>query len=368
VPGRVLFREDFFERVIDVNWESEPKVYWVAGTGHPNIVNGMPGDNHGYALTSEDGKHWKGIDLFKTNGQGIGPLYTGCWLREGLQEGNHPVWMMAGGTSETVCSSCACYTDTGTDFNIANRTVFDERHACDSTDSASNLIFVGSHFTFPDFHKDFFRSPNGRQWQPKSYHGGEGGGGENGGGEEAFAALSAAPNSSFSPVAHFVSADPADPKSPLIPVRRSLLMPTPLAAEGSGGDKKADQIVFQGSTHIASGKVKKGPFSGKKISVEIKPYHSPPEGGAHGDATVEVKVVGDDKTEPKTINTGVARSIAVGYGYYTFVVGGSSGSVPNRGQRTTLAWSEDGVQWKKVEMGLHSQVNPICVGPRPKKA
>lgn len=142
----------------------------------------------------------------------------------------------------------------------------------------------------------------------------------------------------------------------------------PLAAEGSGGGKKADQIVFQPATSVAAGKVKKGPYKGKTISIEIDPYHHYPDGGDHGDSTVKVTVVGDEKTKPVTANTGIARSIVVGYGYYVFVVGGSSGDVPNQGQKTTLAWSEDGVQWKKMEFGLHSQVNVVCVGPRPKKS
>jgi len=353
MPGDVLFKEDFFQRVVDVNWETEPKVYWVAGTGCVNITNGIPTDNRGFACTSEDGKHWKGTDLYRPNGQGIGPLYGGCWLREGLQEGNHPVWMMMGGTSRTQCGSCACYTDTGTDFPVDNKTVFDERHACEgAVIDAGNQIFIQSQFNFPDWHSDTFRSPNGREWQPKNYHG-----------STSTAVRTAEIESGFgiSPAARFVTG----PDSRLVPVQRQLLVPAPMAAPGSGGDKQGDKIIFRdGLRNVAAGKVKKGKFKGQTISVEIKPYHYFPEGGDHGDATVEVKVVGDNTVEPQIVNTGVTRSIAIGYGYYVFVVGGGSGT---GSATTTLAWSEDGLQWKKVTMGQHNQVNPICVGPRPKK-
>jgi hypothetical protein len=331
VSDQTLFKEDFFERVVDVNWESEPKVYWVCGTGAPLIVNGMiMGDNHGWAFTSGDGKHWSGTDLFKHDGQGIGALYTGCWLREGLEEGNAPVWMMAGGTSKTVCASCASYTTTGTDYSADDRTVFDDRHACDFTIfGGGSSITVISQFDFPDWHTDRFNSSNGRTWSPKKYHGDDADG-------FAAAATGVAPIFGYSPVAHFVSADPADPKSLLVPINRPLLTPMPTAG-GSGGSKKADKMIFNPSTHYAAGKVKKGPFKGKTISVEIKPYHNPPGGGAHGDSTVEVTVIGgDEQEEPQTASTGITRTIAIGYGYYTFVIGGSSG-----GGSSTVAWEED---------------------------
>jgi hypothetical protein len=135
--------------------------------------------------------------------------------------------------------------------------------------------------------------------------------------------------------------------------------------------KRADEIVFKNTGVFATGKVRKGPFRGKQLTIQIDPYHYPSGGGAHGDHTV--KVYAQDKQASKYVgqfDTNVFRTMSIGYGHYTFVVTGSSsgGGFDPNGQRSTIAWSEDGIKWRRVDLGYFGQINGIAVGPRPKDA
>lgn len=386
MPGRVLFKEDFFERAIDVNWESEPKVYWMAGSGSPLIINSqVTGGGRAGLFTSDDGINWRTEDIGIRSGVGqwgYGALYAGAWLRNGLMEGGDPSWVMVGSDGRTTSGSGSVASSNGT--AIDTQTYFDDKHSGSEIGinsqpgvSSSGDIYCISQFNYPDWHQDRFKSSNGRKWNPARYHGEDGGGGFGGGGEGFAAArqqqVAAAPPTAGSPILRVTAPS-------LEAYQNSLLVPEPqqLLAESqqllvpeqfatSPAEKqKADKIVWIPARHIATGRVKKGRYAGKTLTVEISPYDFQPP--AHGRATVKIKDAETGKSLG-TANTGIQRTITIGYGHYVFVIGGSSGSAgPGGGDyyigKSTIAHSEDGLEWKVVELGNLDQINPIVVGPR----
>src|SRR4051812_11037730 len=171
MPGRVLFKEDFFERVVDIAWESEPKVFWMAGTGSPLIVNSqVAGGNRAAVLTSDDGISWsvKEIGIHSGVGKwGFGALYAGVWMRSSLEKGGDPSWVMVGSDGRQVSGSGAATSSNGS--SIDSVTYFDDRHSGSEVGintmpgvSSGGDIYAVSGFNFPDWHEDRFTSTNGR--------------------------------------------------------------------------------------------------------------------------------------------------------------------------------------------------------------
>jgi hypothetical protein len=383
------FKEDFFERVADITWEDQPEVYWVAGTGFPLIINGMVGgDQRAWIYTSEDGIHWEGTDAGHHAGPGewgIGGLYTGCWMREDLRAGTAtrdaapPVWVMAGGDGQFQMSSGATYSMNGK--TLGGWTKWDEKHVGEVI-SRGNKEIICTSMSNMDFHIDRFRSKNGRTWRPSHFHPWTpgGGGAAVAGADTAVTEMLISPLQRPSPVASVVVPDKnpdfaAIAEKLFVPSRRSsLLVPQPLVGDDPAVVRSADKMVFNLSSNKATGKVRKGENAGKVLRIEIIPYHHIPGGGDHGDSTVVVTDVTPDSADfgkqLGTVDVGMTRSINIGYGHYVFVVGGgtASGGVAGSGASDTMiSYSEDGKNWKASTLGQHSQINPLCVGPRPKQ-
>lgn len=387
------FKEDFFERVVDVKWESEPEVHWMIGSGAALIVNAMPyGDTMAWMWTSDNGKKWKGQNLgIRPVQKGFGVLYCGCWMRDGLREGAPPVWVMGGGTSRLQATSAmGSSTDAKTFGNMVS---MDERHVCEQIGPSNGGIYMYGFATMA-WHYDYFSSSDGITWSPDNYHGGD----TSGSGRSAeTVSIEEAEDIAlgYARATNLNELTPVVPRSSLVkiltsgpvqklevPPTRRLLMPreavTPMNSPGlfaTGAESKGDKMVFNECGVFASGKVRTGPFKGKRIGVAITPYHYYPGGGDHGDSTVAVYDMKSGQqqrsnSEDGLYDTGIKRSIAVGYGHYTFVVTGSSGGAGRQNTlantKSTIAWSTTGVTWKKVELGIHDQINVIAVGPRPK--
>jgi hypothetical protein len=358
------FKEDFFERIVNVQWEAEPEVYWMTGTGAPLIVNGMViGDQHAWVYTSDDGMHWDGKDLFQSGGAGFGALYGGCWMRVGLNPKSPPVWVMVGSSSKMISMSAAGYSTDGKNFG--GRTVFDERHSGELVKFEGDQISFESQFNFPDWHVDNFYSSDGQSWHPDHYHP-----------LDSFAAQAmpptmtgfadiATPPPSVSRVTRVQASDPAGFTRRWVSRTSSLLVPEDNSPEllatdpSSGVQTKSDQIVFIGERIKAVGRVKKGKHVGKLLAIEISPYHAwSPDDGAHGYSTVRISDAKTKKSLGKA-NIGIKRSTTIGYGHYVFVVGGGDGK-----GSTMVSYTEDGIHWHPQTLGAHYQINPVLAGPR----
>jgi hypothetical protein len=353
VPGRVLFKEDFFERVLDVQWESEPTVYWMAATGFPYIVNSMvAGDNRAWIFTSEDGIHWTGQDMsFKPGEWGFSAFYGGGWMRENLQAGDlptkqpgKPVWVLVGSDGRIMSGSASAASTDGK--SISRRNYHDDRHhgdkfavhkpprppTLDNPQGSPGEVKFNSMFNFPDWHTDTFTSSNGQTWNPAKYHSG-----------------------SRLLVPRSLSAAAASEISPLIETEQ---------AEAVGAKKTFNQ----GNSLTATGRVKKGPYAGRTVKLTLSNYNYEFGYGPGTIDIVEKTRLGDKPLD--TVNCNVARSITIAYGHYIFCVGGSSRSVPAPGgsdyllQMSTIAYTDNLVDWKAIDLGLHSQVNVLAVGPR----
>jgi hypothetical protein len=362
-----IYKEDFFERVINVSWETEPKVYWMAGSGYPIITNGGIGDNKAWMFTSEDGIHWDQTNISIHHGPGpygIGAVYGGGWMREGMTSGGNPVWVFVGADGRGLCASMAAYSNDG--LKLSDLQTFSQRHACETfihTEyQTAPAVMTSSQYNFPNWHADQWFSFNGRTWIPQLSP-------DHTEIPAQLAVASAAVIPSSGRAAILVDAPEhvvrAFQQSLFEPMSPSLLVPeapsiTPFA------QVKPEDIVFIGSDIKATGKVKKGDQSGKKITCKLAnwDFNRP----AHGDDKVDVL---DEKGKKiDTVSCGIQRTECLSYGYYTFVVGGSSGAQKtgpsSQAQKSTIAYSQDGFTWKKIELGPHNQVNALAVGPRPK--
>jgi hypothetical protein len=380
-PRSPPFKEDFFERVINVAWEDEPKVYWMAATGYPLIVNGLLyGDLNAWIFTSDDGQHWIGQGYGHHAGGapdsewGFGAFWNGGWMRTNLEKGADPVWVLVGSDGKLTGSSIAGASTDG--LVLTSTQTFDPRHSMDDfiRDSEYPGCLSYSGFNFPNWHLDPVRSHDGRAWVPAHYH-------DDSASSEAaafavpttFAAQPTSPTSVVARVTH-----PPGPRPALMSATPALALPAPKAfatASSSSEEErgsKADNLVFIASGHFASGKVKKGKYAKKNVSMYIDPYY-PYDGfdGSHGGprivAYIEKEFPTEPDIEPLVMSCGIARTVCLNYGHYVFVVGGSSGS-GEANQNSTIAYTDDLENWKLIELGLHAQVNVLAVGPRPKGA
>jgi hypothetical protein len=186
------FYEDFFERVIDVKWETEPEVFWMAGTGVLSYINGAAatGDGRAWLFTSEDGKSWEGQDIgintYVDPGEGsnnmnlprgFGSIVSGGWIREGLKAGATPVWVLVGSDGKFQPGSAALASLDGK--FPARLQYFDDRHVAenfvvtqepDPDGSGGGEVGINSKSTISNFDTDAFRSSDGQVWTPGNYH------------------------------------------------------------------------------------------------------------------------------------------------------------------------------------------------------
>jgi hypothetical protein len=385
------FNEDFFERVVNVKWEAEPDVYWMAATGYCKIVNGFAAQSS-MLFTSDDGLHWTGPTELRKDwpAQGMGAVFTGCWMRQELKQGNTPVWVLAGANSTT--GSIGAVVSSLDGKTVGEPVLLDLRHAAEKVGKTTKMIEsvevingvpqkvtvevpcirIRSRFTIPGYydHSDAFTSTDGVQWEPDHYH--------------FFDDSGNLPGIGVGPALANAGAGAVPMQSPsgtiikYISIFLVQIAPSPHLVSPAAGlpalmmselaKQKADKKTFKSSGISAVGKLRKGQFADKVVKMTLDPWHTLPGGGDHGDSTIAMI---DNKTQKSlgTTDCGVTRTITIGYGHYVFVVGGSSDpeldGPEGRAQRSTLAYTEDGENWNVIEFGDHFQITTIVVGPRP---
>jgi hypothetical protein len=352
------FRESFFERIIDVQWDTEPKVLWMAGSGGPLIINSMIfGDNRAWVFTSADGKNWKGKDYgFKSEFDwGFGAFYNGGWMRRGLEPGAQATWVLVGSDGRQLSGSATAASIDG--LTISSTQFLDRWHHGDGFFPLSSSVEIHSDKNAPNWHTDLFTSTDGQRWSPDHY--------DNitsGGLPPSLAAARAIEQAPY-------RSRPSVSSTLVVPDTRLIIPEATPFDSSSGLQSKADQIVFNPNAIKAGGKVQKGPYKGQVITCSLATYQSPPEGGAHGGPEIQIidaqgNTPTDDEGKPKYADCRIARTLCINYGHYIFVVGGSSGGEIGKGQKSTISWSDDGVTWHPKELGLHSQINVLAVGPQ----
>lgn len=381
------FEEDFFERVVNVKWETEFKVLWMAGTGFPFIVNGLNGGNPiiRYVFDSENGHNWNATDYGLHSGAlgkpGLGAIYGGAWMRQNLEAGGVPVWMMTGGDGRLQMGSCEVSSRDGVflhkevnwdDVHVGNNFGIYQYPAPPTPQNpkgGGGRVYCNSLNTFGRFqHEDIFNSSDGESWSPANYHGGV----DLSGLSARDAAATRVQSKISSPAICINTPEPERVlenmhKTLYLPVPETLITPAPallhrVEPRASTPSSKEARTVFITSAHAAGGKVRKGPLAGKSVFVAIEPFSPLPP--AHGGSALSIY----DGTTGRLLtkaNCGITRTICLNYGYYTFCVGGSSGSGSGQGagQRSTIAYSDDLLNWRVIELGQHDQVNCLVAGP-----
>lgn len=124
----------------------------------------------------------------------------------------------------------------------------------------------------------------------------------------------------------------------------------------------AARIVFIPSGHSSTGRVRRGPFAGRLLQVTIHPWHplneTPTSGSAHGDSTLTI-VDAETGEELGTTDCGIGRTECLGYGFYTWCVGGGAGAATS-----LISHTEDLISWRVINLGEHGSVNAFAVGPK----
>ena len=368
------FQEDFFERIVNVNWETEPKTLWMAIGGNPFYVNGI---NQSLYLTqnvwsSPDGQHWTPFDqgLHSTNApniRAVGPVFVGYYMREDLLSGNPPVWVFGGADALFGQSGSAAFSSTdGVYIHTAQN--FDFYATMGSGGILQNpgppTAFAprgtpGSVYLteIPTLGRNYgtFKSSDGQKWVPPNYYGGVP--------PNPFAAMATEIHSEPGTIPVFITTPEAEVERTMaamlstladpVPEHMTAPMPSPLSSVPGS----ADSTVFVNSTYYAFGKVKKGSLKNAKlIQAVIDPWT--PYNGAHGGPTLSI--IADGKSIGKT-NCGITRTECVGYGYYNWCVGGQD--IVNRQGYSVIAYSADLIHWKKVLRLPGNQINVLVVGP-----
>ncbi len=388
----MTFHEDFFERVINITWEEEPEVYWAAGSGSPIIVNGMIlGDVYRCAIfTSEDGHTWSKqvVGIGSGAGEwGFGGFFGGGWMRDSLRPGNddepggYPIWVLVGSDGRMRSGWATAYSYDGKSFFYNNHNEADE-HGPEAPHSSGE-----------DFGKQ-------RSYQPPSE--------DNPNGQLGQVRFKKMHNFQFSSRlmtssdgVEWTESGPSSGAQPPIVVRATVGLVgfaadavmraevTPMETPTiSAVEKKARKKTFvEGTTLQARGKVRKGDFAGKVLSVKLSPNTYSFSAPAHGDGKIDIFVVNpetgqeekvsgmvynkEEKREESAASCGLERTVTIAYGHYAFVVGGSQGIVTGEGgsrvYQTAVAYSEDGFNWQTIILGPNEPINVIAVGPRPEQ-
>jgi len=127
---------------------------------------------------------------------------------------------------------------------------------------------------------------------------------------------------------------------------------------------RAARIVALPSGYSTSGRVRRGPFAGKLLTVTIDPWHpinTSQPGWAHGDSRLLINDAETGKLLGDT-DCGVPITECVAYGFYTWCVGG--GAAGDGGIISLIAHTEDLINWRVINLGLHGTVNAFAVGPK----
>jgi hypothetical protein len=360
VPGRVLFKEDFFERVTDVNWQSEKKCFFMVGDISQVGLFSVP--DNGFLYTSDDGMVWSAGKRYHTPG-GLYGFTSGLWMRKSFEPDGEPLWILGGQgltNDQTDVMSGLAISHEGKAF-VETR-FFDERHFTSQffvdfqgvNESSNQARLESASFD----HADTFTSKSGETWTPERYHA-----------PSSFAARSLAVASAVESFAApaVIDVDPdefhAQVKLPDVEVGPAMAVPalarpamsrmlaTAAAAPLAADPKKIPiRDLYQLSNrNKANGPVRKGRYSGRTLIISFPNAH-----GNHGPGTPGYDyhdpdgVISDANTGKKlgSCNSKIKFGSSVAYGYYVFVACGADDS-----GSPCISYSEDGIEWKNQVVG-----------------
>jgi hypothetical protein len=342
-----LFKEDFFERVTDVNWQSEKKCFFMVGDTSQIGLLSVP---EGFLYTSDDGKEWSSGKHYHTPG-GLYGFTSGLWMRKNFDPDDEPLWILGGqGLQSDVGQVMSGLTISHDGKSFGETRFFDERHYT----SQMFVDFQGvgkinqARLESAAFnHADTFTSKSGETWRPERAHAPSG-----------FAAFTAPEQ----PVRSFADVPEEDfhaqVKPPSIEIGPAMAVPgmtrriIPATAVPFAADEKKIPIrdIYQLSNRKkAIGPVRKGKYSGRTLSINFPNAH-----GNHGPGTPGYDyhdpdgVITDANTDKKlgSCNTHITYGSSVAYGYYVFVACGA-----DAGGSPCISYSEDGIEWKNQVVG-----------------
>jgi hypothetical protein len=292
------FYEDYFQRVVNVNWDSEPECYFLAGDGD-NFVNSISSGG-GKVWRSNDGKSWyKILDDDK-----VTALPVGLWMRQNFRPDWRPVWILAGqGESGIICPALVnsfdaqsfqkqyfpdalvgVVPDNETALGFFNRLHVD-----------NNTLAVADVWRFLTPTGVSYGSANGVDW-------------------------------------HKDGASAPPPPTPPPPAK-----PIP----------KNTRIFQIGRQISAFGKVREGRYKGRSLMLKIQQIDP-----HHFNSTIQVF---DQKTGKSlgTSDSGIPFGCSMAYGHYVFVIVGGV-DLPHEGAgaigQGAIAWSDDGLNWHTQKM------------------
>jgi hypothetical protein len=376
------FKEDFFERIVNVAWQEEKKVYWMAGDSQGAVYS--YGSQY---YTSDDGMHW--VEHQGGNGK-PGSLYgftSGLWMRSSFDPNGAPLWILGGeGVTAGYGARMSGISISHDGQSFSSTQWFDEgsffvsQFFCDGVDLRGSGTARLESATFG--WANTFTSEDGEKWERQGSSNGRSARkpiGQSAG--KPIDPKIAPPNLLILPperrpdasvnfvvpddfeitASHSIDATaiPVMPRS----YASTRTIAAPRAAENTKPIKQND--IYQLSNRgKATGLLRKGPLSGKTVTIEHNRSH-----GFHGPGTPGVDyfdpdcTISDAKTGKPygTSKCGIQFCHSLAYGYYTFVVVGG-----NKQGRSLISYTENGLKWHTQTIGNPSQsMWSLVVGPRP---
>jgi len=363
------FKEDFFERVVNVKWETEPKRLWMAAAGNPLFVNGIYNawNAFTYIWSSDNGHDWEATDYGLHSGAApnryaVGPIFGGGWLRKNLDPKQDPVWFFVGGDGRFQPGAMSVNSLDGV-YLHPPETNWDDHAIGVAVGPTANGVYALMQRTLPlDPRLYPFTSSDGIGWEPPNYFGGVS---PLSGGASTMESLLPAGTEITGPHGSIVAfITTPEPERTLQIMQKAAHDPLPaqfaVPAPEPFSSSPSKPIVFvQGTSIQATGKVQKGVLKNiKSLTAIIDPYNF--NAPAHGGPVLSIYDTSDpSKVRKLTVsNCGISRTITISYGYYTWLVGGADSR-----DHSIIAYSQDLLKWRRIDLGPNHQVNCIIAGP-----
>jgi hypothetical protein len=373
MPDRV-FREDFFERVVDVKWQEEKKCYFMAGDSQ-----GATYSYGSHYYTSDDGMHW---DTHQGGNGRAGNLYgftSGMWMRTNFDPEGAPLWILGGeGVTADYSSRMSGLQISFDGLSLGEPRWFDNhsypghfvgQFFADNVDGQGGGTARLESTSFS--HADTFTSKDGISWSPDHYH--------------STASLRTAridpkirppelllpdlkriipayeiPDDYEVTTSHAIEMAATPHPDSAIPYLARAAGITPFAAAKI---IKQNDLYQLSNRTAATGTLRKGKYAGKVVTIRGGKSH-----GFHGPGTpasdyFESSCSLVDAKTGKTLgkaDNGVHFGHSMAYGYYVFVCGGG-----DQAGNSLLSHTEDGLHWHTQMVGSPSHsIWSLCVGPR----
>jgi hypothetical protein len=292
-------REDFFQRVINVNWDTEPECYFMVGDGG-DVLNNFEPFGAGSAWRSDDGQSWTKVmtNMNSPSSADVGGLTCGIWMRQNFKPKGTPIWVMGG---QAISQSEAAAVPVTTYSFDAGRIVIQDQETIDD-------------------------NPTGTVWQMK------------------------------------VNGPPLAPSNVSAGILQFLTVTSTIEtidgvtwSEHSGtaspyppGTKIRDthQLYQLSNQPNAYGKVREGPFKGRRLALSALPIDD-----HHFGPTI---TVADLKTGKPlgAFDSGITVGTSMAYGHYVFCIAGtiSAGHSSGLSEGGYIAWSDDGISWHRERL------------------